>query len=166
VITHLKENHDFVGRGQTPSPAILHCLRALTSDPANDVTVLSGRGSSDMTAILGGIDRLGLAAELGYLRRAAGSGAWQRHAPAPDSDTWRREAKAVMHWFTTRTNGSYSRWQQSAAVWCYHDADPDFGRYQGKQLHMALVQVRASAAACCCCCCCGLVLLAVVLLCC
>lgn len=45
-----------------------------------------------------------------------------------------------MHWFTTRTNGSYSRWQQSAAVWCYHDADPDFGRYQGKQMHMQLVQ--------------------------
>mmetsp|Transcript_8362 Transcript_8362/g.19593 ORF Transcript_8362/g.19593 Transcript_8362/m.19593 type:complete len:660 (+) Transcript_8362:579-2558(+) len=143
VITHLKDNHDFVGRGQAPSPAVLHCLLALAADPANEVHVLSGRGASDMSAIFGSIDRLGLAAELGYLQRAAGTrgeGQWVRHAPATDSNQWRQEAKGVMHWFTTRTNGSYSRWQQSAAVWCYHDADPDFGRYQGKQMHLQLVQ--------------------------
>jgi hypothetical protein len=50
VITHLKENHDFVGRGQAPSPAVLHCLRALSADPANEVTVLSGRGSAGVRA--------------------------------------------------------------------------------------------------------------------
>jgi len=149
VITHLKENHDFVGRGQAPSPAVLHCLRTLAMDPANDVTVLSGRGASDMHAILGSIDRLGLAAELGYLRRpaaasAAGSAAWDRHASATDNAQWRQEAKSVMHWYTTRTNGSYSRWQESAAVWCYHDADPDFGRFQGVQLHKQLVQQLAA----------------------
>jgi len=70
VITHLKENHDFTGRGQAPSPAMLHCLRTLAADPANDVSVLSGRGASDMQAILGGVHRLGLAAELGFLRHA------------------------------------------------------------------------------------------------
>lgn len=29
-----------------------------------------------------------------------------------------------------RTNGSYVKWQESAVQWCYHDADPDFGRFQ------------------------------------
>ncbi|KAJ1624701.1 hypothetical protein T492DRAFT_261073 [Pavlovales sp. CCMP2436] len=67
VITHLKDNHDFVGRGQAPSPAVLHCLLALAADPANEVHVLSGRGASDMSAIFGSIDRLGLAAELGKI---------------------------------------------------------------------------------------------------
>lgn len=86
VITHLKENHDFVGRGQAPSPAVLHCLRALASDPSNEVHVLSGRGSSDMAAILGSFERLGLAAELGYLRRAPGGSTWERHAHGADSN--------------------------------------------------------------------------------
>jgi hypothetical protein len=29
-----------------------------------------------------------------------------------------------------RTNGVYMQWQESAARWCYHNADPDYGRFQ------------------------------------
>lgn len=32
--------------------------------------------------------------------------------------------------FMLRTNGVYMQWQESAARWCYHNADPDYGRFQ------------------------------------
>jgi len=46
----------------------------------------------------------------------------------------------VLARYASRTNGSYMRWQQSAVQWCYFDADPDFGRFQARQLEHALQQ--------------------------
>jgi len=60
--------------------------------------------------------------------------------PAPD---WRERAQQLIREYTTRTNGSYERTQRSAVQWCYHDADPDFGRLQAQAL---TVQLRAKLA--------------------
>ena len=146
VIAHLKNFHDFHGLSLSPPPAALHCLRALAADPANVVWVISGRTQRDMESCLGAISGLGLAAELGFVQSAGeesggaspgGSGAargWVQHnAAAAAASDWRELASTVLQWYTTRTNGSYIRWQTSSAQWCYHNADPDFGRFQASR---------------------------------
>lgn len=37
--------------------------------------------------------------------------------------------------YTESTDGSYLDVKESALVWHYKDADPDFGRWQAKVLH-------------------------------
>jgi len=141
VMAHLKNYHDFTGKSLSPPPAALHCLRALCSDPQNAVYVISGRTSQDMEACLGNIAGLGLAAENGYLQRPprchANEPPWyvnERSQGASDEVSWRELAQPVLARYTSRTNGSYMRWQQSAVQWCYFDADPDFGRFQAQLL--------------------------------
>ena len=151
VIAHLKNFHDFHGLSLSPPPAALHCLRALAADPANVVWVISGRTQRDMESCLGAISGLGLAAELGFVQSAGeesggaspgGSGAargWVQHnAAAAAASDWRELASTVLQWYTTRTNGSYIRWQTSSAQWCYHNADPDFGRFQARRAALSL----------------------------
>jgi len=148
VIQHLKNFQDFSGHSLSPPAAVLHCLERLASDPANTVCVISGRGQADMEATLGGIPNLGLGAEMGFLQRPPGKkgGAppadaetlWRRTAVANDAP-WRELAGPVLLWYTMRTNGAYVKWQESAVQWCYHDADPDFGRFQARQLTNSLL---------------------------
>ena len=51
---------------------------------------------------------------------------------------WRDLVRPLLEWYTIRTNGAFTRWQESAALWCYYDADPDFGRFQARHLTEAL----------------------------
>ncbi|KAL1519753.1 hypothetical protein AB1Y20_023261 [Prymnesium parvum] len=145
VNQHLKNFQDFSGHSLSPPAAVLICLETLCADPRNVVCVISGRGRVDMEATLGGIKGLGLAAELGFLQRKPGmkrsaddDTQWHRTAIINDSP-WRELASPVLLWYTMRTNGSYVKWQESAVQWCYHDADPDFGRFQGRQLTSSLL---------------------------
>lgn len=41
----------------------------------------------------------------------------------------------AMQVYTESTDGSYLDVKESALVWHYKDADPDFGRWQAKVLH-------------------------------
>ena len=49
-----------------------------------------------------------------------------------------RPRTPLLEWYTIRPNGAFTRWQESAALWCYYDADPDFGRFQARHLTEAL----------------------------
>jgi trehalose 6-phosphate synthase/phosphatase len=149
VIAHLKNFQDFQGHTLAPPPASLHCLRALCADPLNVVFVISGRSAADMEACLGNVDGLGLAAELGFVQRRPGDSQWtqQRQLTAAQAN-WHELAKPVLDRFTTRTNGAYLRWQESAALWCYQNADPDFGRFQAHQLTLALRERLRGAGIC------------------
>jgi trehalose-phosphatase len=62
-------------------------------------------------------------------------------APAGDCpvrEVWRATARRVIREYTTHTSGSYEKHNVSALLWCYHDADPDYGRFQARSLVQAL----------------------------
>jgi len=48
--------------------------------------------------------------------------------------SWKEIVEPVMRLYTEATNGSYIETKESALVWHYYDADPDFGSWQAKQL--------------------------------
>jgi len=93
-----------------------------------------------MEACLGDIEGLGLAAELGFLQMAPqrGSRKWTQRELTGEQACWRQLARPVLEEFARRTNGAYIRWLDSAALWCYQNADPDFGRFQAGKLTAAL----------------------------
>jgi len=151
VIAYLKNFQDFEGHALSPPPAALHCLRSLAADPLNTIHVISSRGAADMETCLGSIDGLGLAAELGFLQSAPsaatgeGRRSWMRRDLTEAQSGWRDVIKPVLELYTVRTNGAYICWGESEALWCYQNADPDFGRFQARQLALTLREKLAGA---------------------
>lgn len=57
---------------------------------------------------------------------------------------WKRIAEPVMRSYTEATDGSYIETKESALVWHYHNADPDFGSWQARELLGHLESVLAN----------------------
>lgn len=57
---------------------------------------------------------------------------------------WKRIADPVMQLYTEATDGSYIEPKESALVWHYQDADPDFGSCQAMELLDHLENVLAN----------------------
>lgn len=57
---------------------------------------------------------------------------------------WKQIAEPVMKLYTETTDGSTIDNKETALVWCYEDADPDFGSCQAKELLDHLESVLAN----------------------
>ncbi|XP_042502872.1 probable alpha,alpha-trehalose-phosphate synthase [UDP-forming] 9 [Macadamia integrifolia] len=116
-----------------PSPEVISVLNSLCSDPKNTVFIVSGRGRDSLSEWFAPCEMLGIAAEHGYFIRWSKSSNWESSSLAADFD-WKRIAEPVMRLYTETTDGSYIETKESALVWQYQDADPDFGSCQAKEL--------------------------------
>jgi trehalose 6-phosphate synthase/phosphatase len=63
--------------------------------------------------------------------------------PAADC-SWKQIAEPVMRLYTETTDGSTIDDKETSIVWCYVDADPDFGSCQAKELLSHLESVLAT----------------------
>lgn len=68
---------------------------------------------------------------------------WETNHIATDF-AWKSITEPVMRSYTEATDGSYIETKDSAMVWHYSDADPDFGSWQAKELLDHLESVLAS----------------------
>lgn len=57
---------------------------------------------------------------------------------------WKQNAHPVMMLYTETTDGSMIEMKDTSMVWCYEDADPDFGSCQAKELLDHLESVLAN----------------------
>lgn len=57
---------------------------------------------------------------------------------------WKQNTHPVMTLYTETTDGSTIENKDTAMVWCYEDADPDFGSCQAKELLDHLESVLAN----------------------
>jgi trehalose 6-phosphate synthase/phosphatase len=78
----------------------------------------------------------------GYCRWSRDS-PWETLCLAADFD-WKKTADPVMRLYTEATDGSYIEHKESAIVWHHHEADPDFGSCQAKELLDHLENVLAN----------------------
>lgn len=73
---------------------------------------------------------LGIAAEHGFFFRAAGPGAvWQARSSTEEM-SWQGIVEPILQQYTESTDGSFVEKKESALVWHYNAADPDFGSLQ------------------------------------
>ena len=55
-----------------------------------------------------------------------------------DVAAWKSVALPILESYSEATDGSFVQDKESAVVWHFHNADPDFGQWQSKELHTHL----------------------------
>ncbi|XP_076947311.1 putative alpha,alpha-trehalose-phosphate synthase [UDP-forming] 10 isoform X1 [Bidens hawaiensis] len=128
---------------KAPGPELINVLNTLCDDPKNVVFIISGRGKDTLTEWLDPCERLGLAAEHGYLWRWNKNSEWQPGLAGVDFE-WKEIAKPVMELYKEATDGSTIEVKDSGLVWHHQDADPDFGSCQANELLLHLENVLAN----------------------
>ncbi|KAJ6836174.1 putative alpha,alpha-trehalose-phosphate synthase [UDP-forming] 6 [Iris pallida] len=118
---------------KTPSPEALGILNSLCRDPKNVVFLVSSIDRETLSRWFSSCDKLVLAAEHGYFMREKQDMEWETCVPVVDFD-WKQIAEPVMKVYTETTDGSTIEAKESALVWHYQYADPDFGSCQAKEL--------------------------------
>ncbi|GAA0165219.1 hypothetical protein LIER_20678 [Lithospermum erythrorhizon] len=126
---------------KTPSPEVIKLLNSLCSDPKNTIFIVSGRARTSLDEWFSPCERLGLAAEHGYFVRWKKDSDWE--SLTADHD-WKQVVEPVMKLYTEATDGSSIESKESALVWHFQDADPDFGSCQSKELLDHLENVLAN----------------------
>ncbi|XP_074286148.1 putative alpha,alpha-trehalose-phosphate synthase [UDP-forming] 7 [Silene latifolia] len=126
-----------------PSQEVISILETLCTDPRNTVFIVSGRGKDSLSNWFSPCKKLGIAAEHGYFLRWPENGDWENCGPSTDFG-WMEIAEPVMQLYTDATDGSYIESKESALVWHYQDADPDFGSAQAKEMLDHLESVLAN----------------------
>ncbi|XP_050265987.1 alpha,alpha-trehalose-phosphate synthase [UDP-forming] 5 [Quercus robur] len=127
----------------TANTEVVGILNSLCQDPKNVVFLVSGKGRNTLTEWFSACENLGLAAEHGYFVRTNHEADWETCVSVPDFD-WKQIAEPVMQLYTETTDGSTIETKESALVWSYQYADPDFGSCQAKELLDHLESVLAN----------------------
>ncbi|KAI3940512.1 hypothetical protein MKW98_024919 [Papaver atlanticum] len=126
-----------------PNPEAIGFLNSLCRDPKNVVFLVSGRDKTTLTEWFSTCEKLGIAAEHGYFARLNQDEDWETCVNVADFD-WKQTAEPVMKLYTETTDGSTIETKESALVWHYQYADPDFGSCQAKELLDHLESVLAN----------------------
>ncbi|OVA12181.1 Glycosyl transferase [Macleaya cordata] len=128
---------------KSPSSKSIEILNNLCRDKTNVVFLVSARSRKTLDVWFSPCEKLGIAAEHGYFMRLKRDVEWETHGPVVDS-SWKQIAEPVMKLYTETTDGSTIEDKETSLVWCYEDADPDFGSCQAKELLDHLESVLAN----------------------
>lgn len=128
---------------KTPSPEVLTVLNTLSNDPKNVVFIVSGRGRKTLNEWFLPCKKLGIAAEHGYFFRWKMEEEWETCVQVMDFG-WKAVVGPIFKLYTESTDGSFVEEKESAVVWHFQDADPDFGSWQAKELLDHLESVLAN----------------------
>ncbi|GMI74970.1 trehalose-phosphatase/synthase 9, TREHALOSE -6-PHOSPHATASE SYNTHASE S9 [Hibiscus trionum] len=128
---------------KSPSPEVISVIKTLCDDPKNTVFIVSGRGRTSLSEWLAPCEKLGIAAEHGYLIRWSKDSEWETSPVGVDLE-WKNIVEPIMRLYTEATDGSSIEPKESALVWHHQDADPDFGSCQAKELLDHLESVLAN----------------------
>ncbi|KAK1552208.1 hypothetical protein Q3G72_012381 [Acer saccharum] len=118
---------------KSPNSKTIDILNSLCRDKNNMVLLVSARSRSKLAEWFHPCEKLGIAAEHGYFLRLRRDVEWETCIPVADC-SWKQIAEPVMKLYTETTDGSTIEDKETALVWCYEDADPDFGSCQAKEL--------------------------------
>ncbi|CAA7058247.1 unnamed protein product [Microthlaspi erraticum] len=126
-----------------PSSKSIEILNTLCRDKGNLVFIVSAKSRETLSDWFSPCEKLGIAAEHGYFLRLRKAVEWENCVGAADC-SWKQIAEPVMELYTETTDGSTIEDKETALVWSYEDADPDFGSCQAKELLDHLESVLAN----------------------
>jgi trehalose 6-phosphate synthase/phosphatase len=114
-----------------PSSRLNAVLDILSSDPKNQVWVISGRDQAFLDKWLGS-KNIGLSAEHGCFLKDIGSTEWSNLSASFDM-SWQTKVKEVFKEYTEKTPGSNIEQKKVALTWHYRRSDPELGKYQAEK---------------------------------
>ncbi|KAI3796290.1 hypothetical protein L1987_38957 [Smallanthus sonchifolius] len=128
---------------KSPGSKTIKILNTLCRDKNNMVFVVSAKSRDTLEEWFADCDKLGLAAEHGCFLRLKRDEEWETCVQIEECG-WKQNARPVMTLYTETTDGSTIEDKETALVWSYEDADPDFGTCQAKELLDHLESVLAN----------------------
>lgn len=128
---------------KSPSSKSIDILNSLCRDKNNMVFIVSARSREKLSEWFSPCEKLGIGAEHGYFLRTKRDAEWEACLPITDC-SWKQIAEPVMRLYTEATDGSTIEDKETTLLWCYEDADPDFGSCQAKELLDHLESVLAN----------------------
>mmetsp|Transcript_22797 Transcript_22797/g.49979 ORF Transcript_22797/g.49979 Transcript_22797/m.49979 type:complete len:855 (-) Transcript_22797:139-2703(-) len=120
-----------------PSAEVLALLSSLVNDCGHTVCIVSGRGRRELEEWFSSIPDLGIAAEHGCFYRNNAESGWKQakgENMLNEVALWKRVALPILESYAEATDGSFIQDKESAVVWHFNNADPDFGTWQSKEL--------------------------------
>lgn len=121
----------------TPNEELRAILTRLTSDPQNNVVIISGREAETLEKWLGDMP-LWLVAEHGASFKPKGD-VWQQAISIPDQ--WKNEIRPIMQMFVSRCVGSFVEEKTNTLAWHYRNTHPDLGFTRSRELINNLSQL-------------------------
>jgi len=117
-----------------PDTEILNLLQTLSSNPKNDVIVISGRDKDTLTKWLGNLD-ISLIAEHGSWIRRKGHD-WR--CIVSSKTEWKDVIRPILTAYTDRTPGSLIEEKDFSLVWHYRRSNPELAHIRVQELKDAL----------------------------
>ncbi|HJU47801.1 MAG TPA: bifunctional alpha,alpha-trehalose-phosphate synthase (UDP-forming)/trehalose-phosphatase, partial [Gaiellaceae bacterium] len=121
----------------TPTPEILELLEELSSLPATDVHVISGRKRRTLEEWFGALP-VYLAAEHGYMARVPGTH-WT--ALAEVDLTWLPRVERLFRQVAREVPGTFVERKSASVTWHYRQAEPEYAAWRAKELLVAIEQL-------------------------
>ncbi|MEI9864999.1 MAG: trehalose-phosphatase [Limisphaerales bacterium] len=113
-----------------PDAEVLELLTALGSDPANEVTIISGRPRRTLEEWVGKLP-ISLIAEHGVWLRNKG-GEWRMLKPM--TAEWKDRVRPIFQLYVDRLPGALMEEKEFSLAWHYRRADPEQATQRAKEL--------------------------------
>jgi len=113
-----------------PDRELRRMLSALANDPANQLTIISGRTRADLGQWFGDLP-IGLIAEHGAWTRHRG-GEWQQFKPV--TADWKDQIRPILQLYVDLLPGALLEEKEWSLAWHYRRADPELGSVRAKAL--------------------------------
>jgi len=120
-----------------PDDEIMGLLRSLSSNPRNNIVIISGRDRTTLEEWFGNLGTP-LVAEHGAWIRHRGE-KWQ--CMQPFEAEWKDTIRPILELHSDRTPGSMVEDKNFSLVWHYRRADPELAYVRGQELRGALVNL-------------------------
>lgn len=120
-----------------PDEEIMSLLQSLSSNPKNNVVVVSGRDKTTLAQWLGSLDAA-LVAEHGAWIKQKGED-WQ--CTQPFEAEWKDTIRPILELYSDRTAGSSVEEKDFSLVWHYRRADPELAYIREQELRGALLNL-------------------------
>ncbi len=125
-----------------PDPDLPELLHALGAHPNINLAVVSGRHPDFLEKHLGGLG-ITLVGEHGYRWLDGGAGEWTLFNPHVNTE-WKAAIREHLEQASLLTPGTHVEEKQSALVWHYRKADPEFGKWRARGLLEELTSMAAN----------------------
>ncbi|MBC7363283.1 MAG: bifunctional alpha,alpha-trehalose-phosphate synthase (UDP-forming)/trehalose-phosphatase [Candidatus Aminicenantes bacterium] len=123
-----------------PDEGLLELLRKLSSDPKNEVVIISGRDRKTLEEWFAGLE-IGLVAEHGvWLKRK--SKPWRMLKPLENN--WKEELLPVLELYVDRLPGSFIEEKEFSLAWHYRPCQPELASVRANELVDYLVDFTSS----------------------
>jgi len=132
----------FAGKPEKAGPdkKLGSLLKALASEPKNEVVIISGRDKATLDYWLGGLNASLIAEHGAWIKEKDSE--WQVIEPLRND--WKDTIRPILELYTDRTPGSFIEEKDYSLVWHFRRSDPELAYLRSQELRDAVLNLTAN----------------------